>query len=380
MLGAEISRNRYGEFLVARQWYSSPQKSRPDTEVLRLLLSARSEPTEWELQHVIDPEKWLFLDTETTGLAGGTGTYAFLIGLAWWESGGIRIEQLFMRDHDEEHSILLELADRLEERPVLVTFNGKCFDWPLLQNRFRMTRQIDPPSFAAHLDLLHPARQLCRLQVGSVRLADLEQHVLGAESLGWSRRNDIDSSRIPEFYFEFLRGVAIDGITGVFQHNRMDLRELAAIAGRICELLSEPERGEPSPLELYGISRLLNLPGECSKARRVYERCLGTKLPEPIARRAKHEAARLAKRERDFDRAIELWDELARSPEPSLEALEQLAIYCERRARDYGEAGRLSRLALAEVGRACRMGLIIPKHHERLSTRIKRRLTRLDRS
>jgi tetratricopeptide (TPR) repeat protein len=283
-----------------------------------------------------------------------------------------------MRDHDEEHSILLELADRLEERPVLVTFNGKCFDWPLLQNRFRMTRQIDPPSFAAHLDLLHPARQLWRLQVGSVRLADLEQHVLGAESLGWSRRNDIDSSRIPEFYFEFLRGIAIDGITGVFQHNRMDLRGLAALAGRIFQLLSEPERGERSPLELYGISRLLNLRAECSKARRVYERCLGTKLPEPIARRAKHEAAKLAKRERDFDRAIELWDELARSPEPSLEALEQLAIYYERRARDYGEAGRLSGLALAELGRACRMGLITPKHHERLSTRIKRRLTRLE--
>jgi len=377
VLGGEIARNRYGEFLVARQWYSSPERCGADTEVLRLLLSANSELTEWELQRAADPEKWLLLDTETTGLVGGTGTYAFLIGLAWWESGGIRIEQLFMRDHDEEHSILLELADRLAERPVLVTFNGKCFDWPLLQNRFRMTRQIATPAFAAHLDLLHPARQLWRLQIGSVRLTELEQYVLGAESLGWSRRNDIDSSRIPEFYFEFLRGVAIDGIAGVFHHNRMDLRGLAALAGRIFRMLSQLEGGEQEPLELYAISHLLNRRGECSKARRVYERCLSMKLPEPIARRARNEAARLAKRERDFGRATELWNELASSSEPSWEALEQLAIYNERRARNFNEAARLSRLALAELRRASRLGLITPERHEHLSAGIKRRLARL---
>jgi uncharacterized protein YprB with RNaseH-like and TPR domain len=377
MLGAEISRNRYGEFLVARQWYSSSERCGTDTEVLRLLLSAKPELTQWELQRVADPEKWLFLDTETTGLAGGTGTYAFLIGLAWWESGGIRIEQLFMRDHDEEHSILLELANRLVERPVLVTFNGKCFDWPLLQNRFRMTRQIETPAFAAHLDLLHPARQLWRLQIGSVRLAELEKYVLGAESLGWSRRNDIDSSRIPEFYFAFLRGVAIDEIAGVFRHNQMDLRGLAALAGRIFQMLSEPEGGEQEPLELYAISRLLNRRGECSKARKLYERCLGVRLPEPIARRARHEAARLAKRERDFGRATELWTELASSSKPSWEALEQLAIYSERRARDFNEAARLSRLALAELRRASRLGLITPERHEHRSAGLKRRLARL---
>src|SRR5204863_454687 len=89
-----------------------------------------------------DPEKWLFLDTETTGLAGGTGTYAFLIGLAWWDAGGLQAEQFFMRDFAEEHALLHELSQRVAERPVLVTFNGKSFDWPLLENRFTMTRSI----------------------------------------------------------------------------------------------------------------------------------------------------------------------------------------------------------------------------------------------
>jgi uncharacterized protein YprB with RNaseH-like and TPR domain len=378
MLGAETARNRYGEFLVARQWYATPEMCSPDHDVLRLLLPTKSGPPAGALREAANPDKWLFLDTETTGLAGGTGTYAFLIGLAWWESDGMRIEQLFMRDHDEEHSILLEVARRLEKRPVLVTFNGKCFDWPLLQNRFRMTRQIDVPELAAHLDFLHPARQLWRLKIGSARLADLEENVLGAELLGWSRRGDIDSSRIPELYFDFLRRGAAEGIAGVFHHNRMDLRGLAALAGRIFQTLSEPEHGEQEPLELYGISRLLNLRGEYSKARGAYERCLDAGLPEPMDRRARHEAAKLARRERDFGRAMELWHGLARSKESSLEALEQLAIHYERRDRNYPEAARLTHLALVQLRNAARLGLIRPKRHAILLARLNQRLIRLE--
>ena len=85
-------------------------------------------------------EQWLFLDTETTGLAGGTGTYPFMVGIAWWDAGGLEVEQFFMREHSEEHSVLVALAERMAERRVLVTFNGKSFDWPLLETRYRMTR------------------------------------------------------------------------------------------------------------------------------------------------------------------------------------------------------------------------------------------------
>lgn len=376
-IGGEIGRNHYGEHVVYRQWFATPETCLPSEEVLRLLLPTKCAASEQILQCVVDPEKWLFLDTETTGLAGGTGTYAFLIGLAWWESGGLTVEQLFMRDHDEEHSILLEIANRLRKRPVLVTFNGKSFDWPLLQNRFRMTRQMDVPELAAHLDFLHPARQLWRLQIGSTRLGDLERNILGAENLEWSRREDIDSSRIPEFYFEFLRSGAIDGISGVFQHNRMDLRGLAALAGRILQTLAEPESAQRASLEFYGISQLLARRGECSKARKLYERCLDAGLPEPIARKARHEAARLAKRDQDFGRAIELWNELADSIEPSLEALEQLGLHYERRERNYCEALRFIRSALGELRRASRLGLIGPERHRHLSARLKKRLIRV---
>jgi uncharacterized protein YprB with RNaseH-like and TPR domain len=384
MLGAETGRNRYGEHLVARQWYSSPEMCAPDSGVLRLLLPAGKRVTpraaERAVAEAADPAQWLFLDTETTGLAGGTGTYAFLVGLAWWDAGGLQVEQFFMRDHAEEHSVLTEIARHLRARSVLVTFNGKSFDWPLLETRFRMTRAIPVPALAAHLDLLHPARQLWRLELGSVRLAELERRVLGAETLGWSRQYDIDSSRIPEYYFDYLRGGPAEPLAGVFLHNRMDLRGLAALAGRIFSALSQPEAIEPNTeraLELYGISGMLNRRGESARARGLYERALAAGLPESVDLRARHELARLAKRERDFGYAAELWHGISEDSQGSFEACEQLCIHYERRAGDLAEATRLTRRVLAQLRRVERLGLISGTKHAQWVARFERRLERL---
>ena len=385
LLGAQTGRNRYGEHLVARQWYSSPEMCTPDPAVLRLLLphSKRVTPREAEraVAEAADPNQWLFLDTETTGLAGGTGTYAFLVGLAWWDAGGLQVEQLFMRDHGEEHSVLTEIARHLRERRVLVTFNGKSFDWPLLDTRFRMTRAITVPTPGAHLDFLHPARQLWRLELGSVRLAELERHVLNAESLGWSRQYDIDSSRIPEFYFDYLRGGAAEPLAGVFLHNRMDLRGLAALAGRVFRTLAEPEAIEASAemaLEIYGACGILSRRGESKRARGLYERALAAGLPETVDLRARHELARLAKRQSDFGYAAELWHGLAEASTGSFEACEQLCIHYERRAHDLGEAMRLARRALNQLRRAQRLGLIEPHRHAHWAERFARRISRLE--
>jgi uncharacterized protein YprB with RNaseH-like and TPR domain len=118
------------------------------------------------------------IDTETTGLSRSSGTYAFLVGVAWREGGGLEIEQFFLREYSEERSLLLALRERIRERPVLVTFNGNSFDWPLLETRYRMSRKVSAPTPRAHLDFLHPARNLWRPRLGSVRLSELERHVL----------------------------------------------------------------------------------------------------------------------------------------------------------------------------------------------------------
>ena len=200
-------RNKFGEHLEVRNWYSSPEFAHPAPATLEILSRTKDETLSRKTREALnDPAKWLFLDTETTGLAGGTGTYAFLIGLAWWDAGGIQVEQFFMRDFAEEHSVLHELAARIAERPVLVTYNGKTFDWPLLHSRFTMTRSIPVPKLSAHLDLLHPARAVWKLRLGSVRLSDLERHVLDPICLGWTRDDDTSSAMIPQYYFDYLRG------------------------------------------------------------------------------------------------------------------------------------------------------------------------------
>ncbi len=239
----------------------------PNAGALRLL--APDAPAE-----VADAERWLFLDTETTGLAGGTGTYPFLVGLAWWEGGGLEVEQLFMREYSEEPSLLAALAERLAERPVLVTFNGKSFDWPLLETRYRMARIIPPPVPLAHLDFLHPARSLWRLRLGSVRLSQLERHVLG-----WDRGADLASELIPRIYLDFVRGGCAEALVPVFHHNQMDLCGLAGLAGRILSLLADEETTSQDGLELYGVSRICERRGERARARKLYEQSIGAVLP-----------------------------------------------------------------------------------------------------
>ncbi len=375
LLGAAVGRNRYGEHLVVRQWFSTPEACTPSGHALDLLLPEKP-------SRAADPAEWLFLDTETTGLAGGTGTYAFLVGLAWWDAGGLQVEQFFMRDHGEEHSLLLELSRRLAERGVLVTFNGKSFDWPLLETRFRMTRAIAPRSPAAHLDLLHPARQLWRLRLGSVRLIELERHVLGGDGLhlGWTRHGDIDSALIPQVYFDYLRGGPAQPLMSVFRHNQMDLRGLAALARKILALLAEPEAlksPEEDALELYGISRLLYRCGEVPRARRLYERALEAGLPGAVDRAARREMARLAKRDHDYARATSLWEDLIADSADGLEAYEQLAIYYEHHAREPFRAAEFTREALAALRKGLRTGHIEPGRYRKLRARLEHRLARL---
>jgi hypothetical protein len=183
---------------------------------------------------------------------------------------------------------------------VLVTFNGKSFDWPLLASRFRMTRAIAVPVLKVHLDFLHPAREIWKLQVGSAKLGHLEERVLGAESLGWSRREDIDSALIPGIYFDYVCGRS-HRLECVFRHNRMDLRGLAALAGRILQMVSlngqAASANDHAALELYGLARFFGRRGHHGIARRYCESALEMGLPVPVALQAQQELARFVKRE-----------------------------------------------------------------------------------
>jgi len=354
LIGAGVAKNHFGEHLAVRNWFSTPEFCEPSAIALELLSRTRDESIARHTRAALaDPARWLFLDTETTGLAGGTGTYPFLVGIAWWDAGGLQVEQFFMRDFSEEHSLLHELAARLAERPVLVTFNGKSFDWPLLENRFTMTRSISTPQLAAHLDLLHPARALWKLRLGSVRLVELERHVLDAPRLGWHREDDVASSLIPQYYFDYLRGGSSKPLVGVVRHNQMDLRGLAALFGKINTLLAsrEADREDVDSLDLFGLSRFFERRGESDRAQAACTQALDLGLPAEFRPRARRELALLAKRRGDHEAAATLWNELVADPQDGVLACEQLAIHYERRARDPIRAEEFARLGLAKLQR-----------------------------
>ena len=372
ILGASARGNRYGEHLGLRRWFSeSIGWEPPEGEIARAVLRLLAPEAGAEAR---DPRQWLFLDTETTGLAGGSGTYAFLVGIAWWDAGGLEVEQFFMREHSEEHSLLAALAERMAERPVLVTFNGKSFDWPLLETRYRMTRAIPPPAPRAHLDFLHPARNLWRLRLGSVRLPELERHVLG-----WNRGTDVMSELIPSIYYDFLRGGPAEPLVPIFHHNQMDLRGLAGLAARVLALLGDPEAHGRDALELYGVSRICERRGDVARARTLYERSLAGELPAETGRAAQRQLAWLAKRGGDLGLARELWEKLLGDSREGLEAYEQLAIYHEHRARDPHGARSIVRRALAELGKAERRAGAGSNTQRQSRARFERRLARLER-
>jgi len=367
ILGATTKTNQYGEYLSVRCWCAQPPRYSPDARALKLL--SPDAPDE-----IADPDEWLFLDTETTGLAGGSGTYAFLVGIAWWEGGGLEIEQFFMRDYSEERSLLFALGERIAEHPVIATFNGKSFDWPLLETRYRMSRKISLPTPRAHLDFLHPARNLWQLRLGSVRLSELERHVLGRD-----RGADLLSGLIPQIYFDYLRGGPPERLVPVLNHNQLDLRGLAALSSRILSLLGDAENLGQDGLELFGVSRICEKRGEHTRARSLYERSIASILPIETDRAARRSLARLAKREGDFDLACELWKNALGNSRHGYQAYEQLAIYYEHKARDSEQARQIVRQALDDLCRANQIGDIAPGAYREIKARFDHRLARLER-
>jgi uncharacterized protein len=367
VLGATTKTNEYGDYLSVRCWCAQPPRFSPDSRALKLLLPEAPD-------EITDPDQWLFLDTETTGLAGGSGTYAFLVGIAWWDGGGLEIEQFFLREYYEERSLLFALRERIAERPVVVTFNGKSFDWPLLETRYRMSRKVPVPTPRAHLDFLHPARNLWRLRLGSVRLSELERHVLG-----WDRGADLLSGLIPQIYFDYLRGGPPERLVPVLNHNQMDLRGLAALSSRILSLLSDAENLGQDGLELFGVSRICEKRGEDTRARKLYEKSIASVLPTETDRVARRSLARLAKRQGDFELACELWKDALGSSRHGYEAYEQLAIYYERKARDPEQAREIVQQALNELRRAIQVGNMAPGPFREIKARFDHRMERLER-
>ena len=276
--------------------------------------------------------RWAFLDTETTGLAGGSGTYAFLIGVGRVTSEGFRVRQFFMRDHGEEASLLYRLAEHLAGFDVLITYNGKTYDQPLLETRYRMARARPPFGRLAHLDLLHGARRLWKLRLESCRLVDLEQQILGVE-----REGDLAGEMIPYVYFEYLRTQQAWRVAPIFHHNAVDILTTACLTGIVPFAYRDPAAARfAHGADLVGLARWFLKAGEREQALSLMRRAVDLGLPDDLLFRTLWDVAALEKRLGRETAALAVLSDLAVSRNPfRIAALEALAKHYEHRERNY---------------------------------------------
>jgi hypothetical protein len=311
----------------------------------------------------------LFLDVETTGLAGGTGTYAFLVGVGWLECDRFVVAQYFMRDFDEEPALLAALDGLLRGADGLVTFNGCGFDLPLLETRFILQRR----PWAApgpHLDLLYPARRVWWAHLDDCRLNTLERQVLGL-----TREDDVPGALIPSLYFEFLRTRRAAPLARVFHHNRADVLSLAALLGWFGQALSGGAV-ELGPGELAGLGRLWErVDPERSAA--CYRAALAAGLGGWHAHRVRLRLARWEKRRARWEAACALWEASTRGgfdPRP----WEELAKYYEHRRRELARAYALvveAVEAAVSAGAPPRVLDALARRRRRLERRLRRAST-----
>ena len=197
----------------------------------------------------------LFLDTETTGLSGGTGTLAFMIGVGWFANDAFVTQQIFIRDFSEERAALQYLTDILHTKKFLVSFNGKAFDVNLLAARYILNRLRNPLDNMPHLDLLFPSRRLCGHRLENSRLVTLEQQLFGVY-----REDDIPGMEIPERYFSWLRRRDPQLVVDIFKHNHLDILSLAVLIVHLSELIVSDATIPVThdPRDLLAAARLLH--------------------------------------------------------------------------------------------------------------------------
>ncbi len=291
-----------------------------------------------------------FLDTETTGLAGGAGTLVFLTGIGVWENPALTLHLVFLRSPDEEPAAMHYIADVLAGVTGLVSFNGAGFDLPLLETRFILNRMAPRWRALPHLDLLTVARQLWRDHLESRRLGVLETEILHVQRT----EADVDSALIPWLYRQYLDSGNPAAMARVFYHNRIDVLSLVSLLVHVTRMVTSPEQMALAPGEWAGVGRVFDHAGREAEAFKAWEQALlqetGT-LDENTAARLWCEMALRHKRCGAWERAFALWDTWANCHPLAVEPLVECAKYYEWTAGDLPAALSATDAALRRAAR-----------------------------
>lgn len=319
--------------------------------------------------------EFAYLDTETTGLATTSGTYAFMTGIGYVHGSSFRVDQLFMRDYNEEPGYLWLLGQRFAGFSSIVSYNGRAFDVPLIEARFITNRAFEPPIPSHHLDLLPTARRLWRMRGSGCRLTELEMEILGFE-----REGDIPGHLIPSVYFDAVRSGNAAPLEAVFYHNREDIVSLASLTVMAAGLLTPGEQPEHAIGEdFYSVARVMDEWGD-TRAEIGYRHAIETGFRSPLV---KEEAlCRLGlhlRRSGDREAAFEIFSLLA-AEGTFFRAfgLVELAKHLEHLEKDYARAVKLAQDALSCCEDLANSAIRIPAEFRPTPEAVAYRLARLE--
>ena len=323
-----------------------------------------------------------FLDTETTGLSGGTGTMAFIVGLGFFADEAFHLQQYFLRDPGDEPAMVEALKASFPGFEALISFNGRCFDVPIIENRFILARTVPPLRDKVHVDLLHPARRLWRYALSSCALTALERKVLGVQR----QQADVPSGVIPLLYRDYLRTGDARDMQRVLYHNQIDILSMVTLAARLGRAYTDPwmenggaRRRELSSAECYGLARWYASVGETAEAERAYRQSLRLSQEQGSETRLRtlRELAQLLKRDDRRDEAFSYWQQLALEAGKASDGIlahVELAKYFEWHTGELERAADWTRVAIQKV-KGWRSGL---RRKEQLAD-LDHRLERLER-
>lgn len=285
-------------------------------------------------------ERWAFLDTETTGLAGGAGTFAFLIGLGFVTAEGFLVRQYFLREPSEEHSVLFRLAEDLSQFSTLITYNGRGYDAPLLETRYRLARERVPFEAMPHLDLLHACRRLWKLRFESCKLTYLEERILGHERVG-----DVPGFLIPSLYMNYLRSRDARSLVPVFTHNALDILSLACLTSVVGSVFVDPTHYQfRHGTECIGLGRWLMQAGRKEEALHLFRGAINGNIPEELLARTLWDIFQIERQSQRFDAARESLEQIIGFPNAHhAKAMEALSILFEHRLKDLSRAIHFAR-------------------------------------
>jgi len=291
----------------------------------------------------LDLSTALFIDLETTGLSGGTGTIPFNVGMGYYKDDKFWVAQYFLGDLSEEERMLKEMTQFFTDMDFqsLVTYNGKNFDIPLLETRFILYRQPFPLNDLPHLDFMYPARNLWKHKYDNCRLSYLAQEVVQT-----GRTEDIPSSEVPWRYFQYLQTGNYDLIEPILYHNQEDILSLlgVVIAGASI-FIEEGEDCLPDAMDFFGAGNVMEKIGDTEKSVQFFKRALDGNLSDDVTTLAKMKLSYHFKKNQQWDKAVAIWREITSKEDISagqLFSFRELAMYLEHREKNYEEARNIS--------------------------------------